>query len=163
MLRRLLYWITDRLPARIINGDDGSPYLERYYLCSIRGLRAYVHRFVASDPDRGVHDHPWDRAASIVLVGGYTELRHDKRRRVRPWQINYIRGNDFHRVLLEEGQEAWSLFIHGKRIKGWGFFRDGVYTPVAVTKDGNKFHDWHLTAHTGRVVRAAINQVTNQE
>lgn len=163
MLRRLLYWITDRLPARVINGDDGSPYLERYYVGALFGLRAYIHRFVASDPDRGIHSHPWQRSLSFVLVGGYKEIRINGERRLRPGQINYIRGDDFHRVILEKNTEAWTLFIHGKRVKGWGFLRNGAYTPAAVTKDDNKFHNWHLTAQSGRVVRASINQSTNQE
>ena len=83
MLRRLLYWLTDRLPARIINGDDGSPYLERYYVGTFFGLRAYIHRFVASDPDRGTHSHPWQRSLSLVLVGGHKEIRINGERRLR--------------------------------------------------------------------------------
>ena len=163
MLRRLLYWMTDRLPARFINSDDGNPYLERYYLGSFLGLRAYIHRFVASDPDRGLHDHPWNRSVSLLLVGGYREIRHNGERHLRPGQLNYIRGNDFHRVLLEQGAETWSLFIHGKRVKGWGFNRHGVYIPAAITKDDNKFHDWRLTAQKGRVLRATRNLTINQE
>ncbi|WP_244260428.1 hypothetical protein [Burkholderia gladioli] len=57
-MRRVLYAISSRLPCRII-ADGNKPYLERYYLATVFGVRFYLHRFVASDPDRGLHDHPW--------------------------------------------------------------------------------------------------------
>ena len=73
-MRMLLMWITSFLPARVIS-DNGHPYLERYYVCTLLGVRIYLHRFVGSDPDRGVHDHPWAWARSIVLAGWYLEER----------------------------------------------------------------------------------------
>jgi hypothetical protein len=56
-MRAFLYWFTGRLPCRIICDGD-SPYLERYYLWTVFGTHWYLHRFVASDPDRGYHDQP---------------------------------------------------------------------------------------------------------
>ena len=67
--------ISDRLPCRFIDGPKGEPYLERYYLIGLFGWHAYLHRFVDSDPDRGLHDHPWGRAVSLVLSGAYREIR----------------------------------------------------------------------------------------
>lgn len=115
-MNRLLYWITGRLPCRIIS-DDGKPYLERYYVATVLGVRFYLHRFVGSDPDRGLHDHPWPWAASFILSGWYwEELRGTEqhaitkvlaelhgttgivRRRVR-W-FNWLTGDSFHRVVL---------------------------------------------------------------
>lgn len=162
MIERLLFAITARLPCRLIDGEHGEPYLERYYLFGAFGWHAYLHRFVDSDPDRGLHDHPWDRAVSLVLTGGYDEMRpladdpdQTFTRTLRPWHINRLRGTDFHRVVLREGRPAWTLFLHGPRVKGWGFAQHGDYRPMA--RDGGEFRhrDWWKDAPTGAVARAA--------
>ncbi len=159
MIRAFLYWLTGKLPARVIDGDHGEPYLERYFLCSFLGATVYIHRFVASDPDRGLHDHPWGRSLSLVLVGGYREVRRSgakaaRCRTLNPWQLNYIRGTDFHRIVLDPGEEAWTLFMHGKRTKGWGFLRNGKYLAHTHDKDDYPLRQWWATAPTGRALRA---------
>lgn len=169
LIDRLLYRITERLPCRIIDGEQGEPYLERYYLCGLgwiglRGWHAYLHRFVDSDPDRGLHDHPWGRALSLVLTGGYEEIRlaerpapgaraHTVSRAVRPWRLNRLRGEDYHRVVLHEGRCAWTLFVHGPRIKGWGFLSGGEYRAMARDADEFRHRDWWQQAPCGRVLR----------
>lgn len=150
---RFLFWLTARRPAREIRGERGEPYLERYYLFSVFGWRAYLHRFRTSDPDRGLHDHPWDFSISLVLAGGYRELRTYSYRILRPGSINVIRGHDYHRILLDPGREAWTLFVHGPRVKGWGFRRNGEYTPFAQTADDYPSHEWWKTAPRGRDLR----------
>ena len=162
-MNRFLCWLTNYLRAREIRGEHGEPYLERYSLCGLFGWRAYIHRFIASDPDRGLHDHPWGWSVSLILSGGYREIRHRPRtckpverrlRRLGVGRLNIIRGGDFHRVLLDPGQEAWTLFIHGPRVKGWGFLRNGVYTVIA--KDTNDYPQqaWWKAAPRGRELRA---------
>jgi len=159
MIERLLEALTARLPCRFIDGDGGEPYLERYYLGGAFGWHAYLHRFVDSDPDRGLHDHPWGRALSLVLVAGYDEIRGGpdggaSHRFVRPGRINWLKGNDFHRVVLRDRRPAWTLFLHGPRVKGWGFVQDGVYRPMA--RDGADFRhrDWWKAAPRGAAMRA---------
>lgn len=152
-MKRFLYWLTGKLPAKFIFGDDGEPYLERYFLFYFLGVKAYIHRFVASDPDRGLHDHPWGRSLSLVLVGRYREIRLNATRWLRPGRINFIRGTDFHRVILKLGEEAWTLFIHGKRAKGWGFLRNGRYIPVARDKTHEPSGQWWIKAPSGRDLR----------
>jgi hypothetical protein len=71
---KLLYKVSGELPLRVID-DKGNPYLERYYLGTSFNRRWYLHRFVASDPARGWHDHPWHPAYSLVLWGEYGEER----------------------------------------------------------------------------------------
>jgi hypothetical protein len=171
MIETLLTRITDGLPCRIIDGEHGEPYLERYYVAGLdriglRGWHLYLHRFVDSDPDRGLHDHPWDRALSLVLCGGYDELRFAcdagdageppiRRRHVRPWRLNRLRGTDYHRVVLRDGRSAWTLFLHGPRVKGWGFLRGGVERVMSATGADFRHRDWWLSAPSGREVRAA--------
>lgn len=154
MFRRFLYWLTDRLPARAIDGHNGELYLERYFLFRFLGVTAYLHHFVASDPDRGLHDHPWGWSASLVLAGGYREIRREGSRFLRPGRINVIRGHDFHRVILPGGIDAWTLFIHGKRTKGWGFLREGKYHPFTTGENDNPAHGWWKLMPNGRTLRA---------
>ena len=157
MMTRLLMGLSDRLPARYIR-HEGRPYLERYFLAHLFGLRVYLHHFVGSDPD-GVHDHPWRYSLSIILSGWYLEQRRDGWR-VRAW-LNWITGDTFHRVVLPEGSPGvWSIFIHSGRVKPWGFLRerwDFSLHPVTVFEAagaGDKPpSDWHKTAPTGRDLR----------
>jgi hypothetical protein len=161
---KLLQRIADRLPCRIIDGEHAEPYLERYYLFGMRGWHCYLHRFVDSDPDRGLHDHPWGRALSLVLTGGYDEIRlvpggdpgsgpGQMTRSVRPWRLNRLRGEDYHRVVLRDGRPAWTLFLHGPRVKGWGFLRDGLYRGIARDAADFRHRDWWKQAPRGGEIR----------
>lgn len=152
-MNRILYWITGRLPCRIIS-DNGQPYLERYYLCTVLGVRFYLHRFVGSDPDRGQHDHPWPWAGSVILKGWYREDTRNGLRNVR-W-FNWLTGDTFHRVVLPKRmvqvtkngwvameQPCWTLFFHrAAYTKPWGFLRplEGekvmMWWPHNYPKDG---------------------------
>lgn len=130
MIRRILFNITNRLPCRIINDGDRA-YLERYYLGRMFGWTFYLHRFVGSDPERGLHDHPWIRAYSIVLAGSYFEVTRSGTRHVK-W-FNRLTGDSFHRVVLPEGSRGtWTLFFHGPYTKPWGFMREIVSGGVAM-------------------------------
>lgn len=146
-MRKFLFWITGKLPCRIISDGD-EPYLERYYLCTFFGVRFYLHRFVASDPDCGLHDHPWRWAFSILLSGWYAEETRYGLRNVR-W-FNRLSGDTFHRVILKDGP-VWTLFMHrARREKPWGFLRNKgqlgtVYVQHHYRKDetGRDEQWWH--------------------
>lgn len=169
MIENLLYRMTACLPCRFIDGGQDEPYLERYYLFGAFGWHAYLHRFVGSDPDRGLHDHPWNRAVSLVLSGGYDEQRPSDGdfdqiivRSIRPFRLNFLRGEDFHRVILRDGHPAWTLFMHGPRVKGWGFMQAGELRSMA--KDAGEFRhrDWWKKAPSGRAMRADRAEVFSQ-
>ena len=129
LIHRLLYRFSAKLRCRIITGRNGEPYLERYHLLRLPfGIHIYLHRFVASDPGRALHNHPWRSALSLVLAGGYQETRLPRRedqrlirRRITAGQLNYISGRIYHRIDLEPGEQAWSLFIHSANERSWGF------------------------------------------
>jgi len=157
---RLLAKLSARLaPPRVIYDRAGrSPYLSRYYLfggptmpdgsppfeadgatrvgCAwpARGFGLYLHRFHRGDDDAELHNHPWRVAVSIILAGGYHEERRVgervERRLVKPGDVNVIFADDFHRVDLVE-DEAWSLFVAGPKLQGWGFWDrvSGRFTP----------------------------------
>lgn len=176
-LHKLMYKLSGWLHCRIIKGNKDEPYLERYHIARLGSFTFYLHRFTASDPDRGVHDHPWGWAMSFLLVGGYNEERLVERdgqkeiivRKIRPLTFNTIRADDFHRVVLDQGRPAWSLFIHGKRIKGWGFLKlqsfhgEEGFTPHDVD-GGHRFANWYKTAPRGRdLPRQPVDMITPRD
>lgn len=156
MLDKILFKLTGGLPCRLIPRAPGRPYLERYYVGELLGATFYVHRFVSSDEEPHLHNHPWRWSRSAVLSGSYVEeVATDicpaagssgcvtETRKVRWW--NRVDGNRFHRITQAE-PGTWTLFFHGPRqrvkvgqcskIKGWGFLeRDGsttVFRPFPV-------------------------------
>lgn len=126
-------WLAMHLRCRVIDGPGGEPYLVRFYLFGFFGLRFYLHRFLDSDPDRGLHDHPWLWARALVLAGGYDELVMQDYGKDQDYigiatmerragRINCIAADTFHRIVMPaDAKETWTLFCHGRRVKGWGF------------------------------------------
>lgn len=132
LFSQLLFKISAFCRCRIINGPDQKPYLERYHLFRLPlGYQVYLHRFVASDPGRGLHNHPWNRAVSLVLSGHYEEIRmtdarHENKlinRRIGAGSFNWINGSIFHRINIQDNTECWSLFIHSPGAQPWGFLQ----------------------------------------
>ncbi len=134
-------------PRVIYDREGGTPYLSRWYLLGKprdpdpefagqlqEGARdwrqrlpvnLFLHRFHRSDDDEALHNHPWAWAVSLVLAGGYDEERRvgDEvvRRRFRPWALNFLTGQTYHRVELLES-DAWSLFVVGPKRSTWYFW-----------------------------------------
>lgn len=138
IIRRLVVFVASHRPCKIIT-YDGQDILRRYHLLELPGgMTLVLHQFVRSDPDRGLHDHPWSFGASFVLAGGYFERRvsafdgpvgKDKAQVpiqetwFAPGRFNTFNGEDYHRVFVPTGQDAWTLFLSGPRIKTWGFLK----------------------------------------
>ncbi len=60
-------------PHQVI-GDTDDPYMLRWYVIPKNPLlNIYVHKFLRSDEDRALHDHPW-WFVSLLLRGGYIEV-----------------------------------------------------------------------------------------
>lgn len=137
-MHKLMMWLTKRLKAREICIHD-EPYLERYYLGTLFGKRFFIHRFMDKDPDRGLHDHPWRWAFSIMLAGSYNEIFAreltdelkivDTRTKKAP-AFNFIDGGKLHRVTMDDKYKGktWTLFVHGPRDREWGFLEYETYT-----------------------------------
>jgi len=161
-MRTLLVFLTNFLRCRVITGPGGEPYLERYFLFKLpNGITLYLHRFVASDPDRGLHDHPWPASGSLVLAGGYTELRLDGNdvvsRHLKPGRRNALAGDTFHRILLPQDGDAWTLFWHRNKNQSWGFIRQRDdrswgYLPHDDTQEDGHLN-WTQESPSGRVMR----------
>jgi len=153
-LRIFMVFITNYLPVKVIRDDKGVPFLYRYHLFSFTndGPGMCIHRFVKSDPERGYHDHPWSKSISFILCGKYDERILNKNdpnsyktfTRNR-WTFNYLDGvNTFHRVMIEEEKDVWTLFAFGKRSKTWGMVSlDGQYNPMSKVVSDQDGGWWH--------------------
>lgn len=168
VLNKLLFWLSGYLPCKIINGENGQPYLERYMIArwgKDGEHTIFLHRFLDSDPDKGIHDHPWD-SKSFILAGGYNEKRLVKEgalekvilRNIRPLTFNKIGKGDFHQIIMKKNTPAWTLFYHGPRVKHWGFqYYDVLPNGTMKRSEFVPFNDttkidekWELTAKKGK-------------
>lgn len=184
--RRTLHRWAGRLPTRIIwaerSEDDASaaPLFERGHLFTLRlpllgEVTCYLHHYLRSDPDAGLHDHPWPWAVALPLAGGYREQRLTGlplgqlgivTRRRPPFLPYRLDGHDFHRVVVAAGRTSWSLFFVGRaRAKPWGFLRpvalaagphpcDAVYYAAFSNEDGSHI-EWWRTAPLGSALDRA--------
>lgn len=175
-LRAFIIFITNYLPVKVIRDDQGIPFLYRYHIFKWGndGAGICLHHFVLSDPERGYHSHPWSKATSFILCGGYEERILKNKESVndyitynRPrFTFNYLDGVNFHRVMIPEGRDAWTLFFFPKRSKTWDMVDlNGECKPMS-TQISDTDGDWpskvgkglsihsHLD-HPGKVIATA--------
>jgi hypothetical protein len=132
------------LAHKVIVNCEREPYLHRWYLLRTKRVAIFIHRFIRSDEDRALHDHPWDFLV-IPIWRGYIE--HNERpcdcwhctcqnpsgprphfnranqTRVLPFvHTRFRRGTYRHRVELIGGKPSWSIFVRFKEWRTWGFW-----------------------------------------
>lgn len=154
-LRRLI----SGQPHQIIGGVD-DPYMLRWYVIPRNPLlNIYVHKFIRSDDDRALHDHPW-WFVSLILRGGYIEISESPERRmtmlcrsaVTDWRSPFWRrciafrpATYRHRVSLplENGveQPCLTLIVTGPKRRSWGFWCP-VRAPHSGRRTGERFIHW---------------------
>lgn len=143
-----------RTPYIHITGEDGSVYMERYWLFnpypteeSKRGgkwqfpISIRLHYIRREDQDRHQHDHPWN-ARTIILRGWYAEERGEMHPQPllakEPVGVPYLRWagdtaslahGEFHRISNVCKDGVWTMFITGKYRGSWGFKVDGRKVP----------------------------------
>lgn len=62
-----------RYPDMVI-GEAIDPYLLRWWIIPRnRFFNIYLHKFMRSDDDRALHDHPWAWNLSLIIKGSYIE------------------------------------------------------------------------------------------
>jgi hypothetical protein len=136
MLTLLTAWLDRRGSSRMIarvDLDTGveRDYLKRFYVFRCKMFSVFIHQFWSSDPDH-VHDHPWDNI-TWILRGGYWEASADGNmvyRRRGFWR--YRNAELFHRLSIGDHSpgQAWTLFIHFRRRRDWGFFTPDGWLPA---------------------------------
>ena len=122
----------------ILDRIGQEPYLVRYYLF-IKDRKwfpfnVFLHKFLQSDPDE-LHDHPWPYF-TLILRGGYWETTPKGRFWRGPGHMRISGSNSLHRVELEPGVCAWSLFIPGPKLREWGFIVNGKWM------HNEKYFEW---------------------
>ena len=122
-------WLKNLIFPEQINGANRcETYLFRWHLLSLPWCKVYLHRFVADDWSRDMHDHP-KRFISIGLWGRYTEWTPaGSRRYSAPW-VRTFPAEHIHRLTIDEGRECWTLVIVLAAMRPWGFWHLGQFIP----------------------------------
>lgn len=143
-----------RPPDLVIAPAGHGEYLFRWYIVPRNNhANAYFHVQTASDPERPLHDHPWDNT-SVLLAGRYDEI-------VNPyphhgdhvaWTAHRETGAVIHRpaelahrlLLPPEVPYMMSLFSTGPKRRKWGFWSaEGQFTPYTeVTEESDGHSSW---------------------
>lgn len=112
-----------RKPDFIVGGLD-NPYLLRWWIIPRNPFfNIYLHKFMRSDEDRALHDHPWINL-SILLEGFYVEHTiapggvHERVMRIAG-EMKLRGAKAAHRIEIRE--PCWTLFITGPVVRTWGF------------------------------------------
>lgn len=122
-------------------GPDHDHQLQRWFVVPRNPFNnVYLHRFMRSDDDRALHDHPWNNR-SWVLDGEYLEHLQDGSVVTRkPGDVIERTAIEAHRVELSAGP-AVTLFFTGPIIRSWGFYCPKGWVHwrdfVTVTEGGN--------------------------
>lgn len=111
--------ITTGLHRTAILLADGRPYLERFHLVDTDDVQVRYHHWLAGDPDRDLHDHPWDNV-TCVLAGALNEVRADTTIPLDTGTVVARRADEPHRIELVTA-DAWTLFVAGPITRRWGF------------------------------------------
>lgn len=118
-------------PPDLTIAPDGRPYLFRWHLFHNNAMwNTFFHMQVASDPDRPLHDHPWD-SMTVMLAGWYIELYRvlnldtiyqEGRREIRTGDTVFRPASQAHRLILPEGVPyTMTIFSTGPKYREWGF------------------------------------------
>ena len=129
-----------------------EPYLERYYLFLKERksfpFNVFLHKFLKGDPD-DVHDHPWPYA-TLILRGGYWEytpvftddgtMVGEEKHWRGPGHFRTCQPNSYHRIELEPGITAWTLFMPGTHKREWGFLVKDKWVHNEQYLEGRRIH-----------------------
>ena len=122
----------------------GHKYMLRWHLIRKPGVRnLYLHKYLGSDDDRALHDHPW-ASWSILLWGNLFEITQNKdgqevQKRIWPLIPKYRSAQYSHRLILK-GNKALTLFLTRKKSREWGFHcpKGWVHWTKFTDADGNQ-------------------------
>lgn len=123
--------MASRPPDQLIGRPGVGTYLERWYLFRSRRFpifNLFIHRFLRSDDDKALHDHPW-WSVSWLFDGEYVEYRADGSVCHYSADAFILRSATFsHRIELIDNKPACTLFLTGFRVRQWGFWCPAGWT-----------------------------------
>ena len=109
-------------------------YMKRYYLLFKEKkstwfkknfpFNLFIHHIMLSETD-ALHDHPW-WYITIILKGGYWETTPNGTKWKGAGSVVIRRATIPHRLEVKP-EGAWTLFLHGKPKREWGFIKDGKW------------------------------------
>jgi hypothetical protein len=118
-VRALKQW---EWPNRKIGDDcfpELGPLMIRYFLLRTPWVGMYFHKFLRSDNDRHVHDHPWS-FITLLLNRGYWEHLPDGTAKWRKrFTIHYRPAEWQHWVEIDK--PVWTLVLRFRKRRQWGF------------------------------------------
>lgn len=122
-----------RAPDLVIDSDHSTPYLYRWFVVP-RNEQAnvYFHIQTADDPERPLHDHPWDNQ-SIILSGGYYETQamptgaEIRNKRIKGDAVHRLACHAHRLELLPGLKYTMTQFSTGPKLKKWGFYIEGEW------------------------------------
>jgi hypothetical protein len=129
---RLINWMVARQPhpQRLMNSDHSAQIAERYRPFWEdewthngktnhrppwwRPFNILLHRWIIGNDESGWHDHPrW--SITILLKGRLIERTPWGDRALKPGSIVFRPRKAIHRFDKPDGEDAWTLFIVGRR------------------------------------------------
>jgi hypothetical protein len=135
-------YIRDHVEPDFHVGPADDHQLQRWFIVPRNPYaNVYLHRFLRSDDDRALHDHPWDNT-SLILSGHYLEHLQDGHTVTRfTGDIVHRKAIEAHRVELVDGPVV-TLFTTGPIVRDWGFYCPQGWRPwwefVTTTAGGNQ-------------------------
>lgn len=137
------------MKPHFVVGEPENPYMLRWYLIPKNPVfNIYLHKFLRSDEDRALHDHPWANI-SIVLAGRYNEVvpeddaawrsghsRLTVKKLRKPFRPVFRRARSIHRVELLKEEDmpsryegdcpaVWIPSVPGAEVPCWSLFITG--------------------------------------
>lgn len=102
--------LLDRLfEKKVIVNCDRDPYLIRWYVIRTERFAIFIHKFIRSDEDRALHDHPWNFIV-IPIWRGYIE--HSESDLVDPASVGYVPSRT---RALQQKRRVWPIIGTRKR------------------------------------------------
>ena len=123
---------------------SNKPYLIRWIIFKtpIGGLM--VHKFLSSDVDKELHNHPFP-FITFVIKNGYTEEYYEneekKTRVIQAPNIRFNPSGHTHRVTINEDKKPISIVLRGPKVREWGFFTECL-TPKGIVKKWEHWKDF---------------------
>lgn len=104
-------------------------YLHRWWVIpKNKYFNIYLHKFMKSDDDRALHDHPWI-SCSILLKGEIREHGMEGIKHIKRWFPVFRSAKFAHRIELIKGP-VWTVFITGPKFRTWGFYPKEGWMPA---------------------------------